>query len=236
MTTTSNISSKSNSNGGAAPAATSFVDTKLARRSLGLVAVLLLSVWIEALTFVKQQVVGGGGTDYTTPRIFRRLVGIDGDEQQQASQRRRQLQGGGAGGAGGKDDKNDNRRFDVYDDKEDECIDEDDGTFGSCDEEKFPVCDDGELICYNRRPRKDKFYEDDRQPYFYIDYRNVYCCKLNGVIVADVFYIHFMPSVFLSVPSFHPYHLPFFRSRRLGRMLELHPWSVLSRRKAMHLG
>lgn len=69
------------------------------------------------------------------------------------------------------------RRFDVYMPQTDFCrvSDTNDETFGPCDTTKFPVCPDGELICYNRRPSRSLFYQDIRQPYFYIDYRNVYC-------------------------------------------------------------
>ena len=50
------------------------------------------------------------------------------------------------------------------------------GTIGTCDSSKFPTCDpDTTLICYNRRPRRDEFHIDIRQPKYYIDYRSVYC-------------------------------------------------------------
>jgi hypothetical protein len=48
--------------------------------------------------------------------------------------------------------------------------------YGPCNTTRFPVCNaDTHLICYNRRPRQDKFYRDIRQPYFFIDYRTVFC-------------------------------------------------------------
>lgn len=57
---------------------------------------------------------------------------------------------------------------------EDVCIN-DNGGFGPCDLTKFPSCSGDEAICYNRRPRRDLFYVDNRQPYYYIDYRSVHC-------------------------------------------------------------
>lgn len=57
---------------------------------------------------------------------------------------------------------------------EDVCLN-DDRTWGVCDQSRFPICDAGNLICYNRRPMQHRFYSDNRQPYFFIDYRNVYC-------------------------------------------------------------
>jgi hypothetical protein len=84
--------------------------------------------------------------------------------------------GGGAGTDSG-------RRFDVFFEDIDVCnLSDDDSstssyeeTYGSCDTSKFPVCQDDELICYNRRPSRTRFYSDTRQPVFYIDYRDVYC-------------------------------------------------------------
>jgi len=66
------------------------------------------------------------------------------------------------------------RVVDVFDSSVDECLN---GfmIFGPCLEYLFPQCEWDEMICYNRRPRKDKFYSDNRQPYFYIDYRSVFC-------------------------------------------------------------
>ena len=50
------------------------------------------------------------------------------------------------------------------------------GVYGFCDQSKFPVCEDGkELICYNRRPMRNSFYQDNRQPRYYIDYNSVFC-------------------------------------------------------------
>jgi hypothetical protein len=94
--------------------------------------------------------------------------------------------------------ENGTRYFDVFWPEHDECLndeivetvavpDENDPNavyyertrpiYGPCDETRFPVCDDAtQLICYNRRPRQDKFYRDFRQsPYFFIDYRTVFC-------------------------------------------------------------
>ena len=56
----------------------------------------------------------------------------------------------------------------------DECLNGP-GEYGPCDPSKFPVCDEDHFICYNRRPRQDKFYSDTRQPVFFIDYKNVFC-------------------------------------------------------------
>ena len=47
--------------------------------------------------------------------------------------------------------------------------------YGKCDTSKFPSCGGDETICYNRRPRRDKFYSDILQPQYYIDYRSVLC-------------------------------------------------------------
>jgi hypothetical protein len=48
--------------------------------------------------------------------------------------------------------------------------------FGECDQSRFPVCVEGQtMICYNRRPMRDAFYLDTRQPVYYIDYDNVQC-------------------------------------------------------------
>jgi hypothetical protein len=89
----------------------------------------------------------------------------------------------------------DERYFDVFWPEHDECLNDeieetvivpDDGVtttytrtrpvYGPCNTTRFPVCDpDTQLICYNRRPRQDKFYRDIRQPYFFIDYRTVFC-------------------------------------------------------------
>lgn len=50
-----------------------------------------------------------------------------------------------------------------------------DGTYGACDTSLMPSCSGDQSICYNRRPRRDLFYVDTRQPYFYIDYDSVLC-------------------------------------------------------------
>jgi len=66
------------------------------------------------------------------------------------------------------------RVFDVFF-SEDVCENEP-GVYGPCDMSRLPLCKEGsELICYNRRPMRNKFYKDNRQPYFYIDYNAVFC-------------------------------------------------------------
>jgi len=57
---------------------------------------------------------------------------------------------------------------------EDVCENEN-GQFGVCDQSRFPTCDSRSRICYNRRPMRDSFYADNRQPFFYIDYSLVFC-------------------------------------------------------------
>ncbi|GAX27630.1 hypothetical protein FisN_13Hh279 [Fistulifera solaris] len=49
------------------------------------------------------------------------------------------------------------------------------GIYGPCDPSRFRTCAEGTLICYNRRPMRNKFYQDIRQPYYYIHYDNVFC-------------------------------------------------------------
>lgn len=50
------------------------------------------------------------------------------------------------------------------------------GVYGFCNQARFPTCREGrELICYNRRPMRNTFYKDIRQPHFYIDYNSVFC-------------------------------------------------------------
>jgi hypothetical protein len=63
----------------------------------------------------------------------------------------------------------------------DSSVDDDDHEedFEPCNSTKFPTCRDDELICYNRRPSRSSFYNDTRQPVFFIDYRNVYCYPEN---------------------------------------------------------
>jgi hypothetical protein len=65
--------------------------------------------------------------------------------------------------------------FDFFYPDVDICYDEASGEFGKCDSTRFPTCSDGELICYNRRPFRNRFYADTRQPLFYIDYKSVLC-------------------------------------------------------------
>jgi hypothetical protein len=65
--------------------------------------------------------------------------------------------------------------FDFFYPNVDICYDEASGEFGTCDSTRFPTCSDGELICYNRRPFRNRFYADTRQPLFYIDYKSVLC-------------------------------------------------------------
>ncbi|GKY94863.1 hypothetical protein MPSEU_000451200 [Mayamaea pseudoterrestris] len=71
------------------------------------------------------------------------------------------------------------RRFDLFDPALDVCsVGQDaDGypIFDSCDTTQFPVCTSDELICYNRKPMRSKFYVDNRQPYYFIEYSSVYC-------------------------------------------------------------
>lgn len=47
--------------------------------------------------------------------------------------------------------------------------------YGPCDKSKFPSCPSGTQICYNRKPFKDRFFDDNRQPKYYIDYGLVFC-------------------------------------------------------------
>mmetsp|Transcript_4711 Transcript_4711/g.6992 ORF Transcript_4711/g.6992 Transcript_4711/m.6992 type:complete len:170 (-) Transcript_4711:287-796(-) len=57
-----------------------------------------------------------------------------------------------------------------------------DGTnkYGDCDPARhFPECDlDKGFYCFNRINRRDKFYPD-KQPYFYIDPRRVWCYPMD---------------------------------------------------------
>jgi hypothetical protein len=47
---------------------------------------------------------------------------------------------------------------------------------GPCNTNQFPLCDAAStLICYNRQPSRHLFHADNRQPLYYIDYRNVRC-------------------------------------------------------------
>jgi hypothetical protein len=46
---------------------------------------------------------------------------------------------------------------------------------GPCDLSRFPNCDNKSFICYNRKPSRDHFFDDNHQPIFYIQYDRVYC-------------------------------------------------------------
>ena len=48
-------------------------------------------------------------------------------------------------------------------------------SYGECDQSKFPSCPGGTQICYNRKAFKDRFFDDNRQPKYYIDYGLVFC-------------------------------------------------------------
>ena len=50
-----------------------------------------------------------------------------------------------------------------------------DNDYGECNRDKFPNCPGGTQICYNRKPFKDRFFDDNRQPKYYIDYGLVFC-------------------------------------------------------------
>ena len=47
--------------------------------------------------------------------------------------------------------------------------------YGPCDKSKFPDCPKGTQTCYNRKAFKDRFFDDNRQPKYYIDYGLVFC-------------------------------------------------------------
>lgn len=67
------------------------------------------------------------------------------------------------------------RIFDIFNPETDVCKNGE-GDYGVCDQSRFPRCVTGQtLICYNRRPMREFFYPDTRQPYFYIDYDSVFC-------------------------------------------------------------
>lgn len=55
------------------------------------------------------------------------------------------------------------------------CYDAETETYGECDTSRYPNCDGNGVICLNRRPRRDLFYVDNRQPHYFIDYRSVLC-------------------------------------------------------------
>mmetsp|Transcript_39777 Transcript_39777/g.96039 ORF Transcript_39777/g.96039 Transcript_39777/m.96039 type:complete len:140 (+) Transcript_39777:87-506(+) len=46
---------------------------------------------------------------------------------------------------------------------------------GPCDRSRFPVCKDDEQLCYNRKPSRDEFFDDNHQPRFLIQYDRVLC-------------------------------------------------------------
>ncbi|GAX27629.1 hypothetical protein FisN_13Hh280 [Fistulifera solaris] len=49
------------------------------------------------------------------------------------------------------------------------------GIYGPCDQSRFRQCEPGTLICYNRKPMRHTFYQDTRQPVFYINYDTIFC-------------------------------------------------------------
>lgn len=68
--------------------------------------------------------------------------------------------------------------FDIYLEDLEECYDPETDTYGPCDITRFPDCDaetQPSMICFNRRPRQDVWYEDIRMPRFFIDYSSVLC-------------------------------------------------------------
>lgn len=47
---------------------------------------------------------------------------------------------------------------------------------GPCDHSKFPTCEEGKSTkCYNRKPSRSEFYDDNHQPVFYIQYDRILC-------------------------------------------------------------
>jgi hypothetical protein len=47
---------------------------------------------------------------------------------------------------------------------------------GPCDESRFPQCEQGkEELCYNRKPSRDEFFDDNHQPKYYIQYDRIFC-------------------------------------------------------------
>lgn len=47
---------------------------------------------------------------------------------------------------------------------------------GKCDHSRFPVCQEGkESLCYNRKPSRDHFFDDNHQPKYYIQYDRIFC-------------------------------------------------------------
>jgi hypothetical protein len=75
---------------------------------------------------------------------------------------------------------NDKPSFDYFDPNEDRCDNsanptEDRPLLEECNFSKFPNCDNGEDICYNRKPSRDHFHRDNHQHKFYIQYDRVFC-------------------------------------------------------------
>jgi hypothetical protein len=50
---------------------------------------------------------------------------------------------------------------------------------GPCDKSRFPECGKNEEICYNRKPSRDDFHDDNHQPMYYIQYDRVLCYPSN---------------------------------------------------------
>lgn len=74
--------------------------------------------------------------------------------------------------------------FDFFDPIEDTCDNsanptEDRPELSECDFGRFPVCEDNEDICYNRKPSRDHFHKDNHQHKFYIQYDRVFCYPRN---------------------------------------------------------
>merc|ERR1712032_1119805 len=74
--------------------------------------------------------------------------------------------------------------FDFFDPDEDTCGNsarptEDRPELSECDFDRFPVCEDNEDICYNRKPSRDHFHKDNHQHKFYIQYDRVFCYPQN---------------------------------------------------------
>ena len=76
--------------------------------------------------------------------------------------------------------KNDKPSFDYFDPNEDRCDNsanptEDRPILEECNFSKFPTCENGYDICYNRKPSRDHFHRDNHQHKFYIQYDRVFC-------------------------------------------------------------
>merc|ERR1712125_307108 len=74
--------------------------------------------------------------------------------------------------------------FDFFDPDEDKCDNSanpavDRPELSECDFDRFPVCNNNEDICYNRKPSRDHFYPDNHQHRFYIQYDRVFCHPKN---------------------------------------------------------